>query len=86
MEAAAPAFRQTDPSAFQRGRKKTQKDIRGRVESKRRSDEIDERRSGLKFNSWEISVASKIALFQMTANAKPIAAGLQREMNVLAGF
>ena len=85
-QAPAPAFRQADPCAFQFDREKTQKSVRGRMEAKRRSNEIDEWRSGLQFDSRKISVASKIPLLEMTAYAKPVAGGLQREMNVLARF
>jgi hypothetical protein len=85
-QAAAPALRQADSCAFQFVGEKTQKSVRGRMEAKRRSNQIDERRSGLQFDSREISVAGKIALLEMTAYVKPVACGLQRKMNVLAGF
>ena len=76
MTTPAPAFRQADARAFQFGREKTQEGVRGRVEAQRRSNKINERRSGLQFDPREISIANKIALFQMTADAKPIAGGL----------
>jgi len=75
-QSAAPAFRQADARAFQFGREKTQEGVRGRVEAQCRSNKINERRSGLQFDPREISIAIKIALFQMTADAKPIAGGL----------
>jgi hypothetical protein len=55
-------------------------------ESEAWGHKIDERRNGLQFESWKIAVAGKITRLQMTADAKPVAGGLQRKMNVLAGF
>jgi len=75
-QAAAPTFRQADARAFEIRREKTQEGVRGRVEAKRRSYQIDERWRGPQFDSGKISVAGKIALFQMTAAAKPTASGL----------
>src|SRR5271168_640747 len=56
------------------------------MEPQRRSYEINKRWSSLQFNSRKISVAGKITLLEVAADAHPIAGGLQREVNVLAGF
>jgi len=56
------------------------------METKRRGNQIDERGSGLQFNSWEIAIAGEIVLLEMPADAKPVACGLQWQMNGFAGF
>jgi hypothetical protein len=85
-QAATLAFRQANSCVLQLSREEAEKNVPGGMEAKRRSNQIDKRRSGLQFDSWEISVAIKITPFQMTADAKPTAGGLQREVNGFAGF
>jgi hypothetical protein len=58
-QSAPPAFRQTDAYALELGRENTQENICGRVKAKGRGNKIDERRSGLQFDSREISVRSE---------------------------
>src|SRR5260370_8002715 len=56
------------------------------MESQRRSDEIDKRRSLLQSDALKIAIASDLPALQLPANTQPIIRGLQREMDVLAGL
>ena len=85
-EAAAPTLCQADARALDLGRKITKKRIRGGMKAQRGSNQVDEGRSSLQFDSGKISVAREISLVEMMVDMKPVARGLQREMNVLAGF
>src|SRR5580704_15856053 len=46
-QTASPTLRQADARAFEFGREIAEKNVRGGMEAKRRSNQIDERRSGL---------------------------------------
>jgi hypothetical protein len=85
-EAAAPTLCQADAGAFYLGRKIAKESVRRRMKAERWSNQVDEGRSSLQFDSGKISVACEISLIEMVIDMKPIARGLQREMNVLAGF
>src|SRR5882724_10578896 len=57
-----------------------------RMESQRRRHQINEGRSLLQNDPWEIAVAGDLSALQQPANAQPIIGSLQRQVNVLAGF
>src|SRR5258707_15043348 len=50
------------------------------------SDEIDERRSGLEFESGEIAVAREVSLRLVPANSRPVVGGLEWEIHIFRGF
>src|SRR6266852_8684186 len=56
------------------------------MKAKRRRDEIDERRRGLKFEAGEIAVAREVSLQLMPADARPVVGGLEREIHIFRGF
>jgi len=85
-QAAAPGFRQADPQHFELRREITQQRIGGGMKPQCRRDQIEQWWRRLKLDSREISVTCEFALFQVAADAQPIVRGLQRKMNMLAGF
>ena len=84
-EAAAPAFRQTHTDRVHLGREIAQEDVRSGMKVKSRSDQIHQGWRRLQLNAREISVAREIALLEMAPNAKPVAGGLKRKVNVRTG-
>jgi hypothetical protein len=68
-EAAAPAFGEAYADDFHIARNVALKDVRGGMKAEGGSDEIDERRGGLEFESGEIAVAGEVALGLVPADA-----------------
>ena len=68
------------------GRKVPQYRLIGRMEIERGRDQQQARRVGTQRNTGEISAAFELAPFQVPFDAHPVIQGLQRQMNVLAGF
>lgn len=86
MKPAAPVFRKAHTDNLQFRRKTAKEHIRSRMEAQQRRDQVHERRSGLKMEPREISIARKITLRQMATYSKPIVGGLQRQMKMLVGL
>ena len=84
--AAAPALRETYTRDFD-FRADIAKDAgRGGMETESGSDEVDEWRRLLQFDTGKISVTRKVSLSEMPADARIVVGGLQREMDVFGGF
>src|SRR6266850_1806207 len=85
-ESAAPAFREAHANDFQIGREIFQELVGGGVKSQRGRNHINERRGLLQRNAGKIAVTSNFSALQLVQNAQPVVGGLQRQVNVLAGF
>jgi len=83
-QAPAPAFREPHAHDLKFRRETIQELVRCRMESQRRRDEIDKRRSLLQGNAWKIAVAGDLPVPQLPANTQPVIRGLERQVNVLA--
>ena len=81
-----PILCQAYPHDFQIRRKVSQQRIRGGMKSQSGSHQVNDRRGLLQLDPAEVSVSSKIALFQVPAHAQPVVRSLQRKVYVLAGF
>ncbi len=82
----APAFRKPHANDLKFRRETIQELVRCRMESQRRRDEIDKRRSLLQGNAWKIAIASDLSALQLPANTQPVIRGLKRQVNVLGGL
>src|SRR5579863_5945059 len=56
------------------------------MKSESGGDDIHNRRSRLKFDAGKIAVASDVAVRLMTANARPVVGGLQRQVDIFGGL
>src|SRR5260370_12498253 len=74
----APAFRKPHANDLKFRRETIQELVRCRMESQRRRDEIDKRRSLLQGNAWKIAIASDLSALQLPANTQPVIRGLKR--------
>src|SRR5258708_22095650 len=85
-QAAAPACGEADADDFHIAQEIALENVRGGMKAEGGSDEIDERRGGLEFESGEIAVAREVSLRLVPANARPVVGGLKREIHIFRGF
>src|SRR5215813_7229401 len=85
-ESASPIFCKPDSHHIQLRRERTGQNVRGGMKPQRRRDQKNERRSRLQWNAGKITVASDVALFEMTLDAKPIIRRLQWQTQKFRGF
>src|SRR5258708_29904919 len=85
-QTAAPTFGEADADDFHIAREIALEDVRGGMKAEGGSDEIDERRSGLEFESGEIAIAREVSLRLVPADARPVVGGLKREIHIFRGF
>ena len=85
-QTAAPTFGEADADDFHIAREIALEDVRGGMKAEGGSDEIDERRGGLEFESGEIAIAREVSLRLVPANSGPLVGGLEGEIHILGGF
>jgi hypothetical protein len=70
--AASPAFRQSHANHFDLRRQSFQQNAGHRMETQRGSNQINQRRRFLNFDSRKITLTAKLAKLQMPAHPQPI--------------
>jgi hypothetical protein len=67
--AASPVFRQANPNDLNFWGQRVQQNARHRMETQRRSNQINQRRHFLNFDARKITVTAKLAKLQMALHA-----------------